>query len=691
MKKLLTILLFFSVAGFATAKDIKNNSAQLKDNESTVIKNYDTPFNYLNRNSKNAKFQGLPKTDPVIVMRNNNLQHLFAPTTSISYDPSSNLVLIPMITFFFDGQGVFQGTDMWNLRTTDYGKSWDSLFVYKDQDNLLAPMRPSVITTNPTKSANIEDVNSLNYGVNFYNRTDVSKPFGLNINGGIFTFYSKDFGGSVTQKYISPELGGNSNEPQVWSQLYLSAHNASNKIYGWGKLEPRDTTIKPGYYGYFGFDFNSQSVVSNDPDAWWAKNFGKPAGAGDNTPDQYMGPMYVGNDENDNLYTVLNNYFSDDDGNRYVAFSKSTDDGANWTSLNRIPKTAYADFASSFGSKYDSWSVIGQASYHRKALFVRGEDDFSYYTNLVIGNSTDTTTLDRSFIVDVRYKKGIWSIKQVQELNSYSGPTTFINYAIQGDTTKHVEMRAGYAGYLGNNIEISKTADGKNLVIYWLDELPKYLHFPPSDVYVDQRDPLSGKIVKNKIQIDSLAVSDIFAKVLNIETDTWGKTINLTNDDKGQYFFHVPEYIKDTDHAIMLTYETDTKTYANRGPQPIVENYISFWPFLFFNEFNLNDPSLDVEAPNKLDFNVSLNNAYPNPAINTNNVEISFNMEKPSKISMNLYDNIGNKVATILNNHYAVEGNNAINFNISNLNTGTYFYQLSVNGHTFTKKLMIVK
>lgn len=695
MKKLLTVLLVLAFAGVINAKDLEKNNYVMNQSQYMIHRdNYSSPYDYYNRgNHKNAHTQGYLKGDTLIYMRINNLQHLFGPTTPVCYDPSSNMLLIAMTTFHFDEAGAFQGTTMWNLRTTNDGASWDSVYVYRDPNKLVAPTRPSVITTNPTKSTNLEDINSLTYGINIWNRIDSTAPLSLKWNGGIFSFYTKEFQGYITQKYTSPELGGNTTDPQVWTHLQLSAVNDSNQVYGYGKLEPRDSTVNNGYYGYFGFDFDidAQDFISNNPEEWWVKHFGVPRGETGDVGD-YEGSITTGHDSQGNLYSVFQNYMADDDRQRYVAFSKSTDDGKTWTDLERIPREIYSNFASKFGTGYDAWwPAYAQAAYHPKGLLVRGVNDFSYFSNLLVYSSSDSTLPTKSLIVDTRYNNGVWSISEVQELNYLSGPITFENYDLPGgDPNKtYLLLRSSEGGpWFGNNIEISKTADGKKIVLYWIDVVPnKFVHFPETEVYVRQLDQ-ANNVVINPITIDSLGVSDIFAKIYDVETNTWGDVINLTNDDKGQYTFHVPEYIKDINHAIILSYETNIDRVKDVAPKPILETYISFNPYLFVDVVNLNKSSVET---NQLDFNVSLNDAYPNPVMNTNNVEISFNMERPSVVSLNLFDNIGNKVATILDNHYATSGINAVNFDISNLNSGAYFYQLTVDGHTFTKKLMIAK
>jgi hypothetical protein len=92
----------------------------------------------------------------------------------------------------------------------------------------------------------------------------------------------------------------------------------------------------------------------------------------------------------------------------------------------------------------------------------------------------------------------------------------------------------------------------------------------------------------------------------------------------------------------------------------------------------------------ELNFNVELGDAYPNPAVNTNSVGITFTVGQLSVVTLTLFNSMGNKVETIYNDK-ATMGNKAINANISNLTSGTYYFQLSVNGVSFTKKLVVIK
>ncbi|MCB9206436.1 MAG: T9SS type A sorting domain-containing protein [Ignavibacteriales bacterium] len=84
-----------------------------------------------------------------------------------------------------------------------------------------------------------------------------------------------------------------------------------------------------------------------------------------------------------------------------------------------------------------------------------------------------------------------------------------------------------------------------------------------------------------------------------------------------------------------------------------------------------------------------MNQNYPNP-FNPTTV-LSFNIPEKSHIKLNIYDNIGNKISTLVNSNMDI-GLHEINFNASNLSSGIYYYQLASNDKKIaTKKMVLLK
>jgi glucuronoarabinoxylan endo-1,4-beta-xylanase len=79
---------------------------------------------------------------------------------------------------------------------------------------------------------------------------------------------------------------------------------------------------------------------------------------------------------------------------------------------------------------------------------------------------------------------------------------------------------------------------------------------------------------------------------------------------------------------------------------------------------------------------------YPNPFNPT--TAISYQLPVASEVSLKVYDLLGREVATLLNERRNA-GVHRINFNATNLSSGTYFYRLQAGTFTQTKKMILVK
>ena len=83
-----------------------------------------------------------------------------------------------------------------------------------------------------------------------------------------------------------------------------------------------------------------------------------------------------------------------------------------------------------------------------------------------------------------------------------------------------------------------------------------------------------------------------------------------------------------------------------------------------------------------------LTSVYPNPFNPA--TSINYNVNKFSKVNINIYDVTG-KLVSILENSYKPVGNHSIVWEASFLPSGVYFVNLSINSHTETMKIMLTK
>lgn len=112
------------------------------------------------------------------------------------------------------------------------------------------------------------------------------------------------------------------------------------------------------------------------------------------------------------------------------------------------------------------------------------------------------------------------------------------------------------------------------------------------------------------------------------------------------------------------------------------------------SNFNTNDiilyfenyPALGIRSYSDLPANNLFINCFPNPS--NNNCNFDFRLEKSSKVKLEITDMLGNEIASLIDTSLN-EGWQRVSFNTSDLSTGIYFYKLTVDSKSVTKKLII--
>ncbi|MBI1937528.1 MAG: T9SS type A sorting domain-containing protein [Ignavibacteriales bacterium] len=79
---------------------------------------------------------------------------------------------------------------------------------------------------------------------------------------------------------------------------------------------------------------------------------------------------------------------------------------------------------------------------------------------------------------------------------------------------------------------------------------------------------------------------------------------------------------------------------------------------------------------------------YPNPFNPT--TLIRYTIKNSGKVTLKVYDVLGREVADLLNGYHEA-GSYEIPFNGSSLPSGVYFYNLTTNGNSLTKKMLLLK
>ena len=103
-----------------------------------------------------------------------------------------------------------------------------------------------------------------------------------------------------------------------------------------------------------------------------------------------------------------------------------------------------------------------------------------------------------------------------------------------------------------------------------------------------------------------------------------------------------------------------------------------------FEYFNLQNEVI-IGVPSQFE----LNQNFPNPF--NPSTKINFSLPFDSKVKLSIYDISGRLVSTLINNEFKTANYYTLEFNGSNLSSGTYFYTIEAGNVTDTKKMVLIK
>ena len=96
-----------------------------------------------------------------------------------------------------------------------------------------------------------------------------------------------------------------------------------------------------------------------------------------------------------------------------------------------------------------------------------------------------------------------------------------------------------------------------------------------------------------------------------------------------------------------------------------------------------------VEQTNsEIPVSFNLDQNYPNPFNPT--TKISYSIPKASQVRLEIYDILGSRIETLVNNMQNA-GNYNVDFDASKYSSGVYIYRLITNDYTISKKMMLMK
>ncbi len=205
------------------------------------------------------------------------------------------------------------------------------------------------------------------------------------------------------------------------------------------------------------------------------------------------------------------------------------------------------------------------------------------------------------------------------------------------------------------------------------------------EVFTDQR---AGYNLELRIPFENIVTTDGSRAAFGEVGWIIGLAVNVMDNDEGQRD-HVLRWASNmADQVWNDPWRHGTVTFLEGNKVNMsTENAITF---IDTNSVDYSIPegtsvASDIEAP--VEFELAQN--YPNPFNPSTN--IAFALPKAQNVTLDVYNLLGVKVASLISNQVMQAGVHNITFNASELNSGVYLYQLQAGANVMTKKMMFIK
>jgi len=183
----------------------------------------------------------------------------------------------------------------------------------------------------------------------------------------------------------------------------------------------------------------------------------------------------------------------------------------------------------------------------------------------------------------------------------------------------------------------------------------------------------------------SFTFNDIYSTYSTNNGLTWSTPRNLTQTPDWDELYPVLSESGNSSSKFHLKFQSTripgSQSFTDLAPTARV--------YTVYRSFN---PSTGIEVntvgsviPDRFD----LKQNYPNPF--NPSTKIRFDLAKNSNVTLKIYNVLGKEVATLLNNQLITAGTKEVTFDGEGLASGIYFYTLSSESFSTTKKMILQK
>lgn len=580
------------------------------------------------------------------------------------YDPKSNTLNLVRNKAVITSN--ISGVDIGIMRSTNDGKAW-TFDIIKSTSDMFVGM-PTFGWVNPD-----DGTDASKYPVSIY---CIKYPIPA-LNFGGMTLWNRTAAGDYELPLSDQERPGTGYDVQFGD---LHSDNANGGLHFAGMLNPDGAQY--GAYGYFNFNLvvEDYTQAPTMPSAWAVEKFR----ASESPSSSYNAPMLISGDVDGGLYACFNNIPSDDpDNRRTVQVSKSNDNGKTWGDFNTLPADLLDEYVKTRGG--DLGFQPGLSPYDGGAFIATGKDSYSYFFRYLYGiaSQSQAGSLDSILgynIVEAAYKNGTWSVNEVANLNSL----TIDAVSTQDSISQAIGAPAIVvsANGRGHEIQVARTADNANLVVKYVDQNPERKY---TFAAVRRFQFANGTYNEVDPPYTENFDTDLFITSRPMGSNQWTSAINCTNDDFHAYRTYIPEIVPSLEKIpVLRMLGTNTGSIPALLPRQVYQ--------IMYNnscavDFAMVNPST-ASVKDELQYDFRFNTVAPNPVSST--AEVTFTLDRPATVTMEVFDMIGNKLATVYTQSLG-SGLHGVNVDASAYATGTYNLALVVDGKRTMKSFVVVR
>ncbi len=338
-----------------------------------------------------------------------------------------------------------------------------------------------------------------------------------------------------------------------------------------------------------------------------------------------------------------------------LGYIVSNDGGATWDQPVLVPVTEWnflnVDFDAANGFYYPNLSMVIDAQKQPHFLVTVTSDDFY--------------PLDSTYLGEVTYNGSSWDFFGLAYINN----PWFKKFVSPG-----AAGQAQTIFNIWNEHEFAKSYDGNKIYAKWIDPDSLFVTTPAGHVSPIARD----------------TTYDVFMTGKDIRSNTpargWVDIVNISNTPSiCEKFTKIAPFVGD-DNRIHMVYTifaegefVPGKTIPDVDDQS--EAQLFYMPDVFI------DAAVAVDNTTE-PLSFTLNQNYPNPF--NPSTTISFTLRESARASMKIYNLLGREVATVFDGMLDM-GSHTVNFDASQLGSGTYIYKLQAGSQTASRTMMLVK